>query len=653
MSLWYHVALGTSGRYNAGMEPIRPAVAASWLVVVLLVIAPWFTGGREPVAMLVSAFGLLLGWLLVWRNGARQLAFGPVAWSWAGLLIWGLISWLWSASKYSTEVWLLGWLSVGLVFGLAYKLSQIAGWRQRLLAGYLTVAAVFAGVGLLWYVVGDYDRLTSTMYWPNPAAAYLLPALLVSLERFLGSVQRRSLWGNGGLVVLFGTAFALTGSRAAFAVFALVLVFFIALRAMRWQYWIKLLFTLAITVLATILFTAVALWAHADRRPALGGGRITEVVSGQSQSGRDRLEYMRSGLDMWWSQPITGVGAGAFADAHATYQRTVLSASAHPHNYYIEVLAELGLVGGMLLASLLLWLTIGCLKGLLTGNGTTGLFLGWTALLLHFGLDIDAAYPALLALAAVLAAIMYAQWGNVRFGRPHWLSIALVFGLVFGSTMEYQAQAAVARGLVHQANGDYELAVASLAAGCPVVMCDPDTISKEAINRLAWAVDGNLSADRRGQELELALLSAREAGRRDAFDSQHDQLIGRIQERRGDLVAAESAYKRALSKDELNHPEYALDLARLYEQQRRLDEAVGVTQAMLERYPPGVVAGREAKSGIRPALANLAALKGRVAVARGDLAGARAALREARDLDRSVPAVQFLQDRIMELAAQP
>ena len=80
--------------------PLRPVILVSVTVCIAVAMAPWFSGGQEPVGMLVTALALLLGTLLLWRQTeVKRLQWGPLNVSWVVLVTFALLSLAWSANR--------------------------------------------------------------------------------------------------------------------------------------------------------------------------------------------------------------------------------------------------------------------------------------------------------------------------------------------------------------------------------------------------------------------------------------------------------------------------------------------------------------------------------------------------------------------------
>ena len=614
---------------TAEIGQMRPMIMKAAVVCLAIAIAPWLSGGQEPLGMLISGFALLLGSLLVWRQPQmRKLKFGPLLAGYGLLMGFALLSLLWTANRYSTGVWLVQWVLAGLTFRLAYSISHEKVGRKWLVGAYVLSAAVFCLVAIYMYLTSEYGRLTGTFYWANPAAAYLIPAILMGLDG-LRSSRGRATYGWAGLAILCESAFLLTDSRAALAVLAVIVALYLVISKLNRRFWILFVFSsvLAFSVSYGLVRLSAATVQHSNK--IVPGSRLNEAVKGESSSGSDRLYYVQSALEMWWARPVGGVGAGAYRDVHPQYQLRVVSASTDAHNVYIQVLAELGLVGATLIGLLMLTLTFGTLRGLFVHPALVPVALGTLGLLMHFALDIDASYPALLSLVGAFFGLMYAQ--NTVRGvklRSAWPLLSVVVLVPIISLYLSENWAARAKSI--QADRDYALAAEDFGRASRGLLYNPDHITAQAINLYTLASFGTpdagiLSAD--------ALALAHRAQRLDPHDGQHYQLEGRILVLRGDFSGAVSAFQKALELDSFNHPDYALDLAGVRVRQQLPNEALETASDMLAKYPAAVRGNRVADETLMPILANLEALTGNIYLNQGRINEAGAAADRALALD--------------------
>jgi O-antigen ligase len=153
---------------------------------------------------------------------------------------------------------------------------------------------------------------------------------------------------------------------------------------------------------------------------------VTRVTDAPDQSVTDRYTLWAAAAGMWREQPLTGVGLKGFPEHRDAHASLALSAGSDtegagadfrkqpllsPHNMYLLVLAEQGLLGLLALA--------GCWLGLLT-RGLYGLFR-----VRRDGPGLDCALVACGLLIWQLTDFLYAD-----IGGPSTVLTAVCFGLV-------------------------------------------------------------------------------------------------------------------------------------------------------------------------------------------------------------------------------
>lgn len=601
-------------------------------VCLAVAMAPWFSGGQEPVAMLASGFVLLLAALMLWRQPeVRILRWGPLAASFVGLLGWAAMSLTWTANRYSTVLWVSEWAMAGVAFWVANIVAGESKGRKWVLAAYLWSAAAFGVVALGMFFDSTYERLTGTFYWANPAAAYLIPAVVLSLDRlrkYAGEWGRRlALWVAAA--VLYLTCFFLTASRAALLVLVVVVGVYAVVVSVSKRFWITLVFVLVAAVVTSFGLSELSIKLAHHGTSVLPGSRFAAAAKGESSSTSDRLYFLGSALSMWWQHPVLGVGAGTFGDVHPQYQQRVISASSNVHNLFVQMLAELGIVGLVALVVMLLFVLAGQIRGLADDPGLVPVFLGAVGLIMHFALDIDASYPALLVLAAVLLGVVYRPRANVRRSLSVKLPLATVVLLVPLVSL-YISDMSTIRGNVAQSEGDYQTAADWFESAHSGWLYNPDVVTAEGINLYALASSGGKDAK---QLADQALELAREAEKLDPHDAQHHQLEGRVLALEGDWRGAAVAFRAALKLDPLNHPEYALDLATVQLQMGDKAGAVSIAESMAKQYPGPVLNNRGMDETVGPTVSNLWALVGNVRLEQGSIPESKRAAAQALAAD--------------------
>ncbi|MFJ6082783.1 O-antigen ligase family protein [Streptomyces sp. NPDC092369] len=153
---------------------------------------------------------------------------------------------------------------------------------------------------------------------------------------------------------------------------------------------------------------------------------ITQVTDAPDQSVVDRYTMWAAAVDMWREQPLTGVGLKGFPDHRDAHASLALSAGSDtegagaafrkqpllsPHNMYLLVLAEQGLIGLLALAGSWLALLVCGLHGLWRARRT--------------GTGLDCALVACGLLVWQLIDFVYAD-----IGGPSTVLTAVCFGLV-------------------------------------------------------------------------------------------------------------------------------------------------------------------------------------------------------------------------------
>ncbi len=193
----------------------------------------------------------------------------------------------------------------------------------------------------------DLDRLGGTIADPNLLAAVLVVSFVLAVAL---AATTRSL----------AIRFALAGAAA----LSLVSVFLTASRG-------------GLVGLVAALVTAIVL-ARGRRAAALGGALVVVAVSviyvgafdpgaahryATADGGNGRTDLWKVGWRMAEANPVRGVGAGNFRDASAHYVLTepgkiadsefIIDQPRFAHNVYLEVFAELGVIGLALFLALL------------------------------------------------------------------------------------------------------------------------------------------------------------------------------------------------------------------------------------------------------------------------------------------------------------
>jgi O-antigen ligase len=323
------------------------------------------------------------------------------------LVVWATASLAWASDSAATleSVSRLAQL-VGLVF-VTY--SAVRSRRDLL----ILVSAVLVGAAITCgYALGNgtvaHGRLTGSLFDPNTLAADVVVAmsfaafLLLGVRRF--SVKVVLLL----LLALFSVVLAQTQSRSGvLALGAAALAAVITAGPLRGRVTAMLL-----------IASALAVGYYFYAAPPQLRERIASIGSGTSESTAGRADTWQIAVRMSQDHPVAGVGLGNFPARELDYVAGTLNLTdivairqslLVVHNSYLELIAELGIVG-LLLFLAVLWWSAGRLA----------------ALVLHRGRDDSATLLLARAITTGMAALLTAQiFLSGEYSKQLWLLLGM------------------------------------------------------------------------------------------------------------------------------------------------------------------------------------------------------------------------------------
>ncbi|MCM1975908.1 O-antigen ligase [Streptomyces sp. G1] len=349
---------------SRALSPVLPVVAV--VALLALPVGPGGEGGAGPADAL-SALAVLYCAIRLLRDRRRPLS--RTAAVVLGLPVVGLaVAAVGAASPGEGLTGLGRYLQVFVLVPAAVLLLVRDRGDLRLLAWSLVALAGWQGaVGVHQYMTG-----TGASYQGEPVRA-------------VGTFGAQDVMGMAtvvsfGLVCAVGLALGRTPvrQRVAAALCALVLLLPLALSFSRGA-WIATAVTCTVQLLLAGLRRALAVGATVTAAAViLVGGfgvgsamlqeriiSITQVTDAPDQSVTDRYTMWAAAAGMWREQPLTGVGLKGFPEYRDAHASLALSAGSDtegagaafrkqpllsPHNMYLLVLAEQGLIGLLALA---------------------------------------------------------------------------------------------------------------------------------------------------------------------------------------------------------------------------------------------------------------------------------------------------------------
>jgi len=304
--------------------------------------------------------------------------------------LWGGMSLIWSISPVRTEIEFIQLSLYALIFYFAAGLDE--AWKIKLGRIAILAGTILAFIGICEYIFLDAARIQSTFPNPNPFAIYVVMLSLLAL----GYAIRKDagiLWV--GPVILL-TALFLSGSRGGmFSGFLGLLLIFYGLKKQKLR-------KAVLKTAACILFSLILTFGIVKIAPLVQGnaasGSVDSLVraSGISSSIRGRLEFWRVAKDLALTKPLQGYGLGSYFAAYSTRYGGNQWYSRFAHNYYLQILSELGVVGFALLSVFLVlcvYLVFRKLRRRDTPIWLPGVLGAVIAFMLHIGMDFSWNFP--------------------------------------------------------------------------------------------------------------------------------------------------------------------------------------------------------------------------------------------------------------------
>ncbi|MCX6741361.1 MAG: hypothetical protein NTY61_03115 [Candidatus Parcubacteria bacterium] len=184
-----------------------------FLLMLLIIIPPFFSGGRD--FFIVDGWLVIIGLLLIgFLSSEQKISFQKPNFWWVVFLGFSFLSVLQSVSTYHSLGAFGQLLACAILFLVVSQLKLSARERRLLLLVLMGVGFIIALIGLYFYLTGHYYLVTSTFYWSNPFAGYLLMILPLALFYFLELKRPYAVLGAIIFVVLL-SALILTQSRGA------------------------------------------------------------------------------------------------------------------------------------------------------------------------------------------------------------------------------------------------------------------------------------------------------------------------------------------------------------------------------------------------------------------------------------------------------
>jgi len=585
---------------------IRELIISVLFAAILAIPAFWWGGRDINGQSLLFLLLLPLAFFIYKLKG--QLDFDGVSWPFAfvaAFLFIGGISIFYSPEKYGAISQFFILLASVLFGFLAFNFIDSAKKIQYF--GYFVV-----GLGIILSLIGVYDfllsqnfgylRLVSTFYHHIPFGEFITYPFLIGIGLlFLGNPpRRRKIW-----LIFADSFFAITFffNHCRGAWLSLAAVLFLLIIIFRKRIFNKSALFSAIAVLA---ITAIGIWGifqlkayQARQFSASSSQKIVAIYNGtetlQENAASVRWLFWQRAWDIFKNAPLGGGGLASFAVYHKQYLQPPFYYSIDPHNFYLKVLAELGIFGLAAFLGFAAIVLFYCAK-LLSAIKKRGLFNsvdvilismvgGIVSALMNNAINFGWAFPANLIIfffscGVVLKALPVTKSGNHKINLLICLLIFILSGalMIFGIVI-FIANYYFQRSQLLFEDKEFVSATDNLVRAQEVNPINPDYSTQLSLIYFSLAQNSDNNGP---QSLDKAINSIDNAIK--WSDSPENLLLkGKIILARGDSDAAQKFFLQTIAKFPYGINEN-LQLAKLYWNQDKFSEIHALLNPFLVKY---------------------------------------------------------------------
>jgi len=327
----------------------EPTIGAAELLVALLTLA-WLARGARRRELHIQAGGIVVAVLALVTLAGLSIGYAEDA----------------SSAIKETLKWLELLLALVIVVDLVRETGEVGA---RWIIGAMFVAgAAEAAYGAFQFITDSgpaaFDlqgalRAFGHFDQPNPFAGYLTTILpLAACMALCRANPVPFRWLAAGAAFVLAAGIGLSQSRgawlgAAVAALCLLLAWNRATRRLLIPCGLGAALLLALALTGALPAAILDRLGQAVEYFGVFDVRSVEVTP-DNWAVVERMAHWQAGWYMFLDHPWLGVGAGNYAQAYpAYYVGSWIEPLGHAHNYYINMLAELGVVGGGLLVVLL------------------------------------------------------------------------------------------------------------------------------------------------------------------------------------------------------------------------------------------------------------------------------------------------------------
>jgi O-antigen ligase len=427
------------------------------LVSAMLVFAPLAFGAVDLWAILVvqsvTVLVLLLWGARLWLSRRGKILWPPLAWAVLAFVAYAVARYFTADIEYVARLE----LNQVIIFGFLFLclLNNLRGQEETeavsfTMIGVGTFCACYAVVQILrhsnqvWNEVSPYlDRASGTYISPNNLSNLLAMLLPLTLAYLL--VGRLSIFARiflGYAAVTMAVGLAVTFSRGGYISAAAGIILVLGVLLFHGNHRLRALLLLLVMLVGGSLFVKAYLsktfaYVHRVNNPDVTMAVVLDTTA--------RLEMWQAAAQMWLDHPWVGVGPDHYDYRFREYRpETIQSRPDRAHNDYLNLLADWGVAGGVIVLTGLgifvfhlrqTWPHVRREENAF-GTGQSNRFAfflgavgGLTALAVHSLVDFNLHIPANALVGVTLLALVAS---NVRFAtEQHWRRLRRPMKIVF------------------------------------------------------------------------------------------------------------------------------------------------------------------------------------------------------------------------------
>ncbi|PWB19027.1 O-antigen ligase family protein, partial [Flavobacterium sp. HTF] len=239
-----------------------------------------------------------------------------------------------------------------------------------------------------------------------------VPFLLVAISQF----KTYKKWFS--IVVLFSVmaVIFLTGARtpliSLFLIFSVFIIYIIRENSFTRSAFTNIIY-LIIPVLIAALFSSTIFEKSKDKSRYVSIADKVEKFNAEDASSKLRLIYWGNAIKLSQKNPITGIGLGNYQVESIPYEKTAADGfivSLHTHNDFLEIMAETGVLNGLIYLTLFIFIVVINLKKILKSEDYNIRVIAILTLMLVivYGIDSSLNFPMYRPTMQIFFALMLA-----------------------------------------------------------------------------------------------------------------------------------------------------------------------------------------------------------------------------------------------------